>query len=553
MQLFTLAKRGRVALLAAVCAVYFYGLGAMPLVGPDEPRYAQVAREMFLRGDWVTPTLAGHTWFEKPALLYWMMMAGYGVFGFTEFAARAGVALAGVITVALVWRLASSVEMEAGAKAHGFGFVSAAATASTAGLFVFARGASFDVPLTLTVTAALVCFFQAEGERDERLRRWLLVGFYVCIGASLLAKGLVGPVLIGGVAALYLLIRRRLRSVFELGVLWGPLIVLAVAALWYAPVIARHGGVFVDEFFAQHHLARFTSNKYHHPQPFYFYLPIMALLALPWTAFLVKGLFGLLGMNWRAVDALTRLRTLAFVWLVVPVAFFSLSGSKLPGYVLPALPGAALLAGEGLFRYLKGERGTLAMRATGALALLLFAAGAVYASGFVGHGAAGQPILSSGRALAVVLPAGLAGAVALFAAHKRTLCFVAITCATMLTVLLIVVCALEPVSRAQTVKPLLALAEKEGMGDQPVFLLHATERTSEFYAAGRLVYDAAGEPVKFEGVSQLTEVLRARGGRGLVLTPREFAQQLFSSEEIAARRLGDNGELEIVSVRLAER
>ncbi len=75
-------------LFAAVCAAYFYGLGAAPLLGPDEPRYAQVAREMFARGDWVTPTLAGHTWFEKPALLYWLMEVAYWIFGVTEFAAR---------------------------------------------------------------------------------------------------------------------------------------------------------------------------------------------------------------------------------------------------------------------------------------------------------------------------------------------------------------------------------------------------------------------------------------------------------------------------------
>ena len=88
MQRFILAKRAWPALLLAVVAVYFYGLGAAPLLGPDEPRYAQVAREMGERGDWVTPTLGGHTWFEKPALLYWLMMAGYRVFGVSEFAAR---------------------------------------------------------------------------------------------------------------------------------------------------------------------------------------------------------------------------------------------------------------------------------------------------------------------------------------------------------------------------------------------------------------------------------------------------------------------------------
>jgi hypothetical protein len=101
LQRFLLAKRAWVVLFGAVCAAYFYGLGAVPLMGPDEPRYAQVAREMFARGDWVTPTLGGHTWFEKPALLYWLMEAAYGLFGVTEFAARLGSALCGALTVLL--------------------------------------------------------------------------------------------------------------------------------------------------------------------------------------------------------------------------------------------------------------------------------------------------------------------------------------------------------------------------------------------------------------------------------------------------------------------
>ncbi len=116
----------------------------------------------------------------------------------------------------------------------------------------------------------------------------------------------------------------------------------------------RHGQSFVDEFFVQHHFARYVSNKYHHPQPFWFYLPVTLGLALPWTAFLVGGDSGGRGENPRAEDAASKLRVLALAWLVVPVLFFSASGSKLPGYVLPAIPGAAMLAGDGLHRYLRG-------------------------------------------------------------------------------------------------------------------------------------------------------------------------------------------------------
>src|SRR5438270_11416635 len=116
-----LAKRAWVVLLVVVCAVYFYGLGSVPLLGPDEPRYAEVAREMYARGDFVTPTLAGHTWFEKPALVYWLMMAAFRLFGVTEFAARAGSALAGVLAVFTVGRIARRAESESGESLRGFG------------------------------------------------------------------------------------------------------------------------------------------------------------------------------------------------------------------------------------------------------------------------------------------------------------------------------------------------------------------------------------------------------------------------------------------------
>src|SRR5918997_1517411 len=112
----TLARRSLLLFFLAAVAFYLYGLGHLPLVGPDEPRYAQVAREMYLRGDLVTPTLGGHTWFEKPALLYWMMMASYRLFGVSEWAARLGPALSGLLTVLLIFWAGRRVERARGAE-----------------------------------------------------------------------------------------------------------------------------------------------------------------------------------------------------------------------------------------------------------------------------------------------------------------------------------------------------------------------------------------------------------------------------------------------------
>lgn len=549
LQRFLLAKRAWVVLFVAVCAVFLYGLGAVPLVGPDEPRYAEVAREMSARGDWVTPTLGGHIWFEKPALLYWLMIVAYRIFGVTEFAARVGPALSGVLTVLLTGWAARRAEFETGERQRGFGIACATVAGSTLGLMVFARAASFDVVLTATVAASLGLFYASEVERNEARRRWLLAGFYACVGASLLAKGLVGVVIPCGVAFLYFLLRRRWPGLVRLGVLWGPLLALAVAATWYAPVIARHGRVFVEEFFVQHHFARYVSDKYHHSQPFYYYLLVTPALALPWTFFLFGGIANALGENARAEDATSKLRVLALAWLVVPVLFFSASGSKLPGYVLPALPGAALLAGDGLHRYLRGLGGGLTMRLTGLLALAFAAAGVVFCFLHVGYIGEELRDMPKACAVALVTPPAIAGLVALFLTKRRTLCAASVAGATLLTVAVVVACALGPVSRGLTTGQLLSEARARGLGSLPVVQMHEVERTAEFYAAGRLAYDAKGEPLKLEGAGQVAEFARRNGGSALVIVPLREEYQLSQESELETSRVGDNGSSALVLVK----
>ena len=275
MQPLTPAKRVWLLIFLAVIAFYFYGLGHMPFVGPDEPRYAQVAREMFLRGDLVTPTLGGHTWFEKPPLLYWMMMVSFRLFGVSEWSARLGPALSGLLTVfAVFWAGRRVCRASIEHQLTGLAPWSAIIAASTLGIIVFSRGVGFDIVVTMTTAWALSFFLVSELEENEKRRRRLLLGFYVFIGLSLLAKGLIGLVIPFGVIGLYQLVRRQFpaRS-FLLTFWWGLPLAFAVASTWYVPVILKHGWPFIDEFFIQHHFARYLSNKYRHPQRFLFLSP----------------------------------------------------------------------------------------------------------------------------------------------------------------------------------------------------------------------------------------------------------------------------------------
>ena len=367
----TLAKRVYLLLFAIIIAFYLYGLGKLPLLGPDEPRYAQVAREMLLSGDLITPTLGHHTWFEKPALLYWMIAAAFRVFGVTEWAARLGPAICGLLTIAAVWYIGREIDRE---DPRGFAFWSVVVTASCLGLIVFSRAASFDVVITMTTTWSLAFFLLHE----LRNKRSLLAGFYVFVGLSLLAKGLVGIVIPFGVVGFYYLLRRAWPSrAVIVSLFWGVPLAVAVSAIWYGPVIARHGWTFIDEFFVQHHFARYVSNKYHHPQPIYFYPVIILLLALPWTPYLIIALAKVRSWQWRGGDSLSVVRVFALAWLLLPLVFFSFSGSKLPGYVLPVIPAVALLVSDRLMRVFDSKWPLVIAGATAVLVVIVLNFGAM--------------------------------------------------------------------------------------------------------------------------------------------------------------------------------
>jgi len=539
----TLAKRAALLFFLAAAAFYFYGLGHLPFIGPDEPRYAQVAREMYLRGDMVTPTLGGHTWFEKPALLYWMMIGSYRLFGVTEWTARLGPAICGLLTVLLIYRAGRRVESASDdeREAGGLGLWSGVALASSVGLIIFSRGASFDIVVTMTVTLALVCFFVSE--IDEKRRRWLLAGFYAGVGASLLAKGLVGIVVPFGVIGLYYLMRRKwpAKSTF-VSAAWGIPLALAVAAPWYAPVIARHGWTFLDEFFIQHHFARYISNKYHHPQPFYFYLPVMTFMALPWTAFLVAALARARSWKWREETVESKFHIFALAWLIAPVLFFSFSGSKLPGYILPALPGAALLVGGRLARFIRGEEGSVAMRVTGATLLVLAVAGLIYA--------ADTSEITIACALIIAVPLALAGALTILLKQRRALRVELICSAMFISMALALNCAVAPIARGESVRDMIQGADARGYAATPVFYMLAADRTAEFYAGGRLGYRPDGEPFRFDGAAEVAEAARLHGGRALVIIPIVWETQLTDYSAIETEKLGSNDTLSLFAVRV---
>jgi len=324
-----LPPRGTALLLTLVAALLLFRLGAVPLLGPDEPRYARVAVEMHRAGEWVRPTLQGQPWLEKPPLYYWLAGAAFRVFGETETAARLPAVLAAL----------SMVGMTALVGARLYGAASGLHAAFIAGTcvltFIYGRAASMDMLLAAAVTGAI----GLAGLRLLGIAGSLALPVAaVLAGAGTLAKGPLGLLLPLLVVLGHIGVTREWRALRAVLSPWVIAAFLAVAAPWYVAILRDQGRAFVDVFLLDHNLQRFTSTIHRHPGAFHYYLPVLLLL-FPWFGLVLPALGALR-------PRLDRRDLFVLLWLALPLAFFSAAGSKLPGYILPCVPPLALMMGR---------------------------------------------------------------------------------------------------------------------------------------------------------------------------------------------------------------
>jgi 4-amino-4-deoxy-L-arabinose transferase-like glycosyltransferase len=332
----TARHRTDLLLLAGICAfLFFYGIANFGLIGADEPRYAQVAREMLARRDWITPVLGGQPWLEKPPLYYWQAMLAYAVFGVSDWAARIPSALDATAMVAAIYlffrRFYAAAALDA-----------ALISASCVGVVAYARAASTDMALAATFTIAMLAWWTWQ-ESEKKI--WLAV-FYALLALGTLAKGPVAPFLAVLVLGVYSASSREWRKFLRGVWLPGILLFCVIALPWYVAVQLRNPSFF-RQFILEHNLARFSSNLYRHREPFWYYLPVTAIALMPWIAFVISGCVSV-AKNWsrkknQVSGGELQFQIFLFCWLVVPVLFFSISQSKLAGYILPAVPAGALL------------------------------------------------------------------------------------------------------------------------------------------------------------------------------------------------------------------
>ena len=374
-------------MLVFSCYFLFYGLapyfgGArLGLVGADEPRYAQIAREMLaahsrdchevharivphslrsrdlrasyacLMGGTVTPILYGKPWLEKPALYYWRTMEFYKELGVSDWSARLPSATGALALIILAFlhlrRFRPGGHLDA-----------ALIMVSSVAIVAFARGASTDMQLAAPFCMGMLGWYAWY----ETGKKFWLFDLYFFGAAATLAKGPIAPVMALAIILLFLGLRREWSALRRTIWIPGVLLYLLMVLPWYIAV-QRRNPTFVYEFFLQHNIERYTTNLYQHHQPFYFYLVVLVLGMMPWTALALRALIDGLQISmaeWkvrhkpqryighvRAGDAFPEFLVL---WALFPIVFFSFSGSKLPGYILPSIPPLAILTGDYLFR-----------------------------------------------------------------------------------------------------------------------------------------------------------------------------------------------------------
>ncbi|MCX5887302.1 MAG: glycosyltransferase family 39 protein [Proteobacteria bacterium] len=335
-----------VLIIFCICLfIFFYKLGDRPLWEYDEAKHAQVAKEMLLRGDWVTPTFNGEPFYDKPALHFWLVMLSFLTFGVNEFSARFPSALLGMGGVFLVYAWARSVYGRVS------GVLSCLVLATSIEYVILSQNIIHDMSLCFFATLSLFLFHRAYRQGGFSLTGWIL--FCASLGLAVLAKGPIGVVLPGLIIFSFLLITRKWGLIFNRRTFGGVLVFFMVALPWYLAMAIRNPD-FIQSFLMQGNLSRFLSKHPNHQERFYFFLPVLLIGFFPWTTFIPSAL-----LHHSKQYRIGRSPDTLFLLLaaIVPFLFFSLSTTKLATYVLPIFPPLSILVGTFFSCGLRTEAG----------------------------------------------------------------------------------------------------------------------------------------------------------------------------------------------------
>jgi 4-amino-4-deoxy-L-arabinose transferase-like glycosyltransferase len=304
--------------------ILLFNLGGVPLLDPDEPVYAETAKEMIQFHDFLSPRIYGEYWYDKPPMYYWLAAGSFQLLGVNEFAARFPSALLALICVLYVYSDGSRLFDQRA------GMMGALVLATSIEFFYLGKAAVTDITLTLFLTISLLSFL---------LKRYHW--FYIGAALATVTKGPIGLLFPGAVVFLYLLVTRNFSELGKMKIQTGTILYLVIALPWYVLMYQLHGNPFIDTFIGFHNITRFTSPEHPEGLLWYYFIPVLILGFLPWTAVMFQAL-------WKALfDGREDSRKLIFllVWAGFIFVFFSISRTKLVSYILPMFPPLALVVG----------------------------------------------------------------------------------------------------------------------------------------------------------------------------------------------------------------
>ncbi|MBF0329231.1 MAG: glycosyltransferase family 39 protein [Nitrospirae bacterium] len=331
-------KKQLLALTICTLLLAFFDLGSVPLFDVDEAVFSQASKEMVQNDEWITPTYNGANRYDKPIFFYWLMILSYKMFGVSEFGARFPSAVTAILLALTLFMMTRKVTSD-----DNIAFYAAAAFIFSLYFFAYSHAAVVDMTLALFISLSLLCFYCYihESSVSKDRARGYHYAFHVFSAIAFLTKGLIGIIFPFGIAAVYMLITEGVKGVRKIFSLKGSLLFLMTGAPWYLAQLAINGQEFIDQFFIKHHFKRYAEANSGHSGGFYYYIPVLAAGIFPWIAFLPAGIK-------TALKKTDRFALFALVWFAFVFIFFSVSSTKLPNYIFPAVPAAAILAAYGI-------------------------------------------------------------------------------------------------------------------------------------------------------------------------------------------------------------
>lgn len=331
-----------ILILVVVYALLWFGtLNYRHLIPSDEGRYAEIAREMLVTGDWVTPRYNGYKYFEKPPLQIWATATAFNIFGVGDWQARLWTALTGFLTIVFIGFTGARIYSSRA------GWLAAVALASSPMWVIGGHINSLDMGLSAFLVAALCSLLLAQTSSNKTYSRNWMWACWAFMALATLSKGVIGVAIPGMVFAVYSITAWDWKIWKRLHIISGSILFLAITAPWFV-LIAQRNPEFLEFFFIHEHLQRFTQTAHSRTGPIYFFLPLLLLGFLPWIA----QVPGAIAQTWRERNREFSSGWLLTCWFVVILGFFSISQSKLPGYIIPLFPALALIVGSQLDRNL---------------------------------------------------------------------------------------------------------------------------------------------------------------------------------------------------------